>query len=164
MQLRQWLGGLALAAGLVLKGHGAAQTPPVGTVTPRIVVQAMGEGGFDVAAWSADSRFIFTASGVLRELLVWDAVSGVIVDRVRLPGLEKLGRRRSWLLLCQVLLTLTFFGLSMSDPRLALGSFALIAVIGAFSSATQDVVIDAWRIDVADEKAPVEILSSIYQF
>ena len=87
-----------------------------------------------------------------------------LVDRVRLPGLEKLGRRRSWLLLCQVLLTLTFFGLSMSDPRLALGSFALIAVIGAFSSATQDVVIDAWRIDVADDEAPVEILSSIYQF
>ena len=87
-----------------------------------------------------------------------------LVDRVRLPGLEKLGRRRSWLLLCQVLLTLTFFGLAMSDPRLALGSFALIAVVGAFSSATQDVVIDAWRIDVADEKAPVEILSSIYQF
>ena len=87
-----------------------------------------------------------------------------LVDRVRLPGLEKLGRRRSWLILCQALLTLAFFGLAMSDPRLALGSFALIAVIGAFSSATQDVVIDAWRIDVADEKAPVEILSSIYQF
>ena len=87
-----------------------------------------------------------------------------LVDRVRLPGLERLGRRRSWLLLCQLLLTLTFFGLSLSDPRLALGTFALIAVVGAFSSATQDVVIDAWRIDVADEQAPVEILSSIYQF
>jgi PAT family beta-lactamase induction signal transducer AmpG len=87
-----------------------------------------------------------------------------LVDRVRLPGLEKLGRRRSWLLVCQVLLTLTFFGLSLSDPRLQLGWFALVAVIGAFASATQDVVIDAWRIDVADERAPVEILSSIYQF
>ncbi|WP_240325512.1 AmpG family muropeptide MFS transporter [Sphingomonas mesophila] len=87
-----------------------------------------------------------------------------LVDRVRLPVLEKLGRRRSWLLVCQVLLTLTFFGLAMSDPRLALGWFALVAVIGAFASATQDVVIDAWRIDVADAKAPVEILSSIYQF
>ena len=87
-----------------------------------------------------------------------------LVDQVRLPGLEKLGRRRSWLIVCQVLLTLTFFGLAMSDPRLALGWFALVAVIGAFASATQDVVIDAWRIDVADEKAPVEILSSIYQF
>jgi PAT family beta-lactamase induction signal transducer AmpG len=87
-----------------------------------------------------------------------------LVDRVRLPVLEKLGRRRSWLLVCQVILTLTFFGLSVSDPRLALGWFALVAVIGAFASATQDVVIDAWRIDVADDRAPVEILSSLYQF
>src|SRR4028118_2024829 len=87
-----------------------------------------------------------------------------LVDRVRLPVLERFGRRRSWLLVCQVLLTLTFFALSVSDPRLQLGWFALVAVIGAFASATQDVVIDAWRIDVADEKAPVEILSSIYQF
>jgi PAT family beta-lactamase induction signal transducer AmpG len=87
-----------------------------------------------------------------------------LVDRVRLPGLERLGRRRSWLLLCQILLTGTFFALSVSDPRLQLGWFALVAVIGAFASATQDVVIDAWRIDVADERAPIEILSSIYQF
>jgi PAT family beta-lactamase induction signal transducer AmpG len=87
-----------------------------------------------------------------------------LVDRVRLPGLEKLGRRRSWLIVCQILLTLTFFAMALSDPRLQLGWFALVAVIGAFASATQDVVIDAWRIDVADDKAPVEILSSIYQF
>ncbi len=87
-----------------------------------------------------------------------------LVDRVQLPVLERLGRRRSWLLLCQILLTCTFFGLALSDPRIALGWFALVAVIGAFSSSTQDVVIDAWRIDVADDQAPVEILSSIYQF
>ena len=87
-----------------------------------------------------------------------------LVDRVRLPVLERLGRRRGWLLACQLLLTATFFALSLSDPRLQLGWFALVAVIGAFASATQDVVIDAWRIDVADAKAPVEILSSIYQF
>ena len=87
-----------------------------------------------------------------------------LVDRVRLPGLERFGRRRSWLFVCQALLTLTFLAMSLSDPRLQLGWFALVAVIGAFASATQDVVIDAWRIDVADERAPVEILSSIYQF
>lgn len=87
-----------------------------------------------------------------------------LVDRFQLPVLNRLGRRRSWLLLCQVLLVLTFFSLAASDPRVALGTFALIAVIGAFASATQDVVIDAWRIDVADERATVEILSAIYQF
>ena len=87
-----------------------------------------------------------------------------LVDRVPLPLLSRLGRRRGWLLLCQLILVATFFALSLSDPRLAIGAFALVAVIGAFASATQDVVIDAWRIDVADEQATVEILSAIYQF
>ncbi len=87
-----------------------------------------------------------------------------LVDRFPLPLLARFGRRRSWLLLTQVLLVGTFFALSASDPRLDIGWFALVAVIGAFASATQDVAIDAWRIDVADERATVEILSSIYQF
>ena len=118
-------------------------------------------------AWLGEWKIDLATIGVLSWIglaYAFKFLWSPLVDRVRLPGLERLGRRRSWLVLCQVVLTLTFFGLSMSDPRLALGSFALIAVIGSFSSATQDVVIDAWRIDVADEKAPVEILSSIYQF
>ena len=87
-----------------------------------------------------------------------------LVDRVGLPGLKQLGRRRGWLFLCQFVLVGTFFALSATDPRLTLGWFAVLAVIAAFASATQDVVIDAWRIDVADERAPVDILSAIYQF
>ncbi len=66
----------------------AAQAPPgiPPVITPRIIVQALGQGGFDVAAWTADSRFVFTASGLRRELLLWDVAAGVIVDRVRLPS------------------------------------------------------------------------------
>lgn len=86
-----------------------------------------------------------------------------LVDRTRLPVLGRLGRRRGWLIVCQLVLAATFLSLSLTDPRLAIGTFALVAVIGAFASATQDVVIDAWRIDVADDTATVEILSSIYQ-
>ena len=37
-------------------------------------------------------------------------------------------------------------------------------MIGAFASATQDIAVDAWRIDVADERTPVELLSAVYQF
>jgi PAT family beta-lactamase induction signal transducer AmpG len=87
-----------------------------------------------------------------------------LVDRLGLPGLKRFGRRRSWLFLCQIVLVGAFFALSITDPRLTLGWFAVLAVIAAFASATQDVVIDAWRIDVADERAPVDILSAIYQF
>ena len=85
------------------------------------------------------------------------------VDRTVLPGLGRLGRRRGWLILCQLVLAGTFLSLSLTDPSLAIGTFAMVAVIGAFASATQDVVIDAWRIDVADERATVDILSSVYQ-
>ena len=118
-------------------------------------------------AWLGEWKIDLATIGVLSWIglaYAFKFLWSPLVDRVRLPGLERLGRRRSWLLVCQVLLTLTFFALAMSDPRLQLGWFALVAVIGAFASATQDVVIDAWRIDVADERAPVEILSAIYQF
>ena len=72
---------------LLLPSTAAAQSPPpAAIVKPKIIVQAMSEGGFDVAAWSADSRFVFTASGLLRELLVWNAATGAIVDRLRLPS------------------------------------------------------------------------------
>src|SRR5215207_8154566 len=118
-------------------------------------------------AWLGEWKIDLATIGVLSWIglaYAFKFLWSPLVDRVRLPVLERFGRRRSWLLVCQLLLTATFFGLSLSDPRLELGWFALVAVIGAFASATQDVVIDAWRIDVADEQAPVEILSSIYQF
>jgi PAT family beta-lactamase induction signal transducer AmpG len=87
-----------------------------------------------------------------------------LVDQWRPPLLARLGRRRSWILLCQILLSLCFLGLAASDPAVSLGMVAAIAVFGAFASATMNIAIDAWRVDVADERATVEILSTIYQF
>jgi PAT family beta-lactamase induction signal transducer AmpG len=49
-------------------------------------------------------------------------------------------------------------------PATNIGTFAIFAVIAALASATQDVAVDAWRIDVADEQTPVELLSAVYQF
>jgi PAT family beta-lactamase induction signal transducer AmpG len=87
-----------------------------------------------------------------------------LVDRFPLPLLDRLGRRKSWILLCQVLLVLGFVGLAATNPARAIGSFALFAFLAALASATQDVAVDAWRIDVADAETPVELLSAIYQF
>jgi PAT family beta-lactamase induction signal transducer AmpG len=87
-----------------------------------------------------------------------------LVDRFPLPFLESLGRRKSWILLCQGVLVLAFAGLAMTDPRHAIGTFALFAFFGALASATQDIAIDAWRIDQADEDNPIELLSALTQF
>jgi MFS transporter, PAT family, beta-lactamase induction signal transducer AmpG len=86
-----------------------------------------------------------------------------LIDKVRLPLLERLGRRKSWLLPIQILLGLIFIVMSAVSPVSALGLFSFMAGIGAIASATQDIVIDGWRVEVADEVAPLEIMSSIYQ-
>ncbi len=87
-----------------------------------------------------------------------------LVDRFELPVLNKLGRRKSWIFLCQCVMVVAFAVLSRLNPVTGMGWFAILAVIAAIASATQDVAVDAWRIDVADEKTPVELLSPIYQF
>jgi MFS transporter, PAT family, beta-lactamase induction signal transducer AmpG len=87
-----------------------------------------------------------------------------LVDRLPLPLLERLGRRRSWIILCQGILILAFGGIAATNPTTNIGTFAVFAFIAALASATQDVAVDAWRIDVADAETPVELLSPIYQF
>ncbi len=87
-----------------------------------------------------------------------------LVDRWRLPGLDRLGRRKGWIVLCQAVLLAALIGLALTNPRLAIGPFATLAFIAALASATQDVAIDAWRIEAADEASPVELLAAIYQF
>lgn len=73
-----------------------------------------------------------------------------LVDRAAVPWLTRfLGHRRSWMLICQGLIILGLLLIAGSDPAADLGLVALFAVFVGFSSATQDIVIDAWRIEAA---------------
>ncbi|MFC1362237.1 MAG: AmpG family muropeptide MFS transporter, partial [gamma proteobacterium symbiont of Ctena orbiculata] len=73
-----------------------------------------------------------------------------LVDRLKLPWLsEKLGRRRGWMLLAQLSIITGLCGLAFSDPRDGLQGFVMLALMVAFSSATQDIAIDAYRIERA---------------
>jgi MFS transporter, PAT family, beta-lactamase induction signal transducer AmpG len=87
-----------------------------------------------------------------------------VVDRVRLPGLERLGRRKSWIALGQSVVGICLALLALTNPAVAIGSFVLIAFIAAIAAASHDIAIDAWRIDQADEETPIELLSAVYQF
>ncbi|MEE4207593.1 MAG: MFS transporter [Erythrobacter sp.] len=86
-----------------------------------------------------------------------------LIDKVNIAGLHRLGRRKQWMVPAQLLLGGILVTMSLLEPRTQLGWFSLLAGIGAFASATQDIAINAWRIDVADEKATLDILSTVYQ-
>jgi PAT family beta-lactamase induction signal transducer AmpG len=73
-----------------------------------------------------------------------------IVDRVPLPILTRLfGKRRSWMLLAQIAIAICIFNMSLSDPKHGVLSIAIWALALAFSAATQDIAMDAWRVESA---------------
>nr|WP_107853115.1 AmpG family muropeptide MFS transporter [Oceanimonas marisflavi] len=76
-----------------------------------------------------------------------------LVDRLPLPLLSRwLGRRRSWMLLSQGIIMAALTGMALSDPTTDLAQLAVFALAVAFASATQDIVIDAYRIESAPER------------
>jgi len=86
-----------------------------------------------------------------------------IVDAWDVPVLARLvGRRRAWMMVCQLAIVVGLIGAGMSDPVTSLATTAAFTLLVAFGSATQDVVIDGWRIDAA----PLEkqgIMAAAYQ-
>jgi len=74
-----------------------------------------------------------------------------LVDRLPIPLLTRwLGRRRSWLLLSQTVIVLGLAGMALSDPKQTLDAIVWFAVLVAVGSATQDIALDAFRIESAD--------------
>lgn len=74
-----------------------------------------------------------------------------IVDRWRLPVLHRLGRRRSWMLLAQIAIAIGLIAMAQQDPSASAEIVACLAVFTAFASATQDIAVDAFRIESGDE-------------
>jgi PAT family beta-lactamase induction signal transducer AmpG len=76
-----------------------------------------------------------------------------VVDRLKLPILDRLlGKRRSWILLAQAGIATGLYLMANVDPVNATQTLALCGLLVAFSSATQDVAIDAYRIEIAEER------------
>lgn len=86
-----------------------------------------------------------------------------LLDKVDIPGLRRLGKRKQWIAPMQLIIGIALVVMAGLDPASSLAMFSLLAAIGAFASATQDIGINAWRIDVADEVATIDILSTITQ-
>src|SRR5262249_41225470 len=87
-----------------------------------------------------------------------------IIDRVDAPGLGWLGRRRGWMAVTQLLIAAGLVGIAATGLRAGLATVGLLALIVAFSSSTQDIVVDAWRIEAAANSDELGLLSAAYQF
>lgn len=70
-----------------------------------------------------------------------------IVDRVRLPLFDRLGRRRGWALFAQIWLMAAIWGMAVTNPALNPVNMAVFAFLMVVASATQDIVLDAYRIE-----------------
>ncbi len=86
-----------------------------------------------------------------------------LVDRLPIPVLTRLlGRRRSWLLLSQAVIMLALVGMATTDPRLSVTPIVWAALAVAFASATQDIALDAYRIESASVQRQAA-LAATYQ-
>src|SRR3990167_2710032 len=117
----------------------------------------LGEAGIDK---SAVTFFSWAALGYSFKF-VW----APLVDELPVPVLTKLlGRRRAWLLIAQLLIICAISIMAFSDPSLGqsyLYQMAVGAVLLGFSAATQDIVIDAYRIELAETQMQT-VLASTY--
>ena len=118
-------------------------------------------------AWLTEAKVELETMGVFSLIglaYAFQFLWSPLVDRVNIPFFRRFGKRKQWIVPAQLLLGTVLVLLSLSNPTDSnMGWFSLLAGIGALASATQDIAINAWRIDVADEEATLDILSTVYQ-
>ncbi|MEO0879896.1 MAG: MFS transporter [Pseudomonadota bacterium] len=86
------------------------------------------------------------------------------LDRVPVPFLEKkIGRRRAWMAVAQVGVAAALTAMSFANPGNNLFYVAIVAILIAFTSATQDIAVDAWRIEAAGDEEQ-GMMAAMYQY
>ena len=106
--------------------------------------------------WLTDNGVSMTHIGLFAYTLLpysFKFVWAPLLDQVRLPVLHRLlGKRRSWMLVAQFGILVAFAGLWFSNPQTDLVRVAAFALLLGFSGASQDISVDAWRIEIAPQE------------
>ena len=112
--------------------------------------------GQTLAYWLRIEGVSLTAIGLLASVTTPYALKFLwapVMDHLKLPWLtRRLGRRRGWLLACQVSLMAAIVALGSGDPTKSVWFIAILAFLVAFASASQDIVVDAYRVEICDER------------
>jgi MFS transporter, PAT family, beta-lactamase induction signal transducer AmpG len=147
-RLRAWLDALAVYRDrrvLAMLFLGFASGLPFGALAEPL------------SAWLTESGLAKAEIGLFALVSVPYSLKFVFapfVDRLPLPMFSRrFGRRRGWALASQLLLIAVLAGLGMTDPSIGAAWTAVLAVAVAFASATQDTVVDAYRVEILEERA-----------
>lgn len=112
--------------------------------------------GNTLSAWLKESGVDYGAIGVASFVTFaynFKFVWAPAVDKVRLPLFCRLGQRRGWLLFALLLLAVGLFGMAMMPPAESLQRFLGMTLLAAFAGATVDIVVDAYRVEIAPPEA-----------
>jgi len=116
--------------------------------------------GSAMTAWLQESGLTRTAIGFFGSIFVAYTLNFLwapLLDRFKLPLIHRIGQRKSWILLTQGIIFLSTLAIAQTDPKLGITVLSFIAFTLAIASATQDISIDAYRIEIIDQKE-VEII------
>jgi len=117
--------------------------------------------------WLRDEHTSLTAIGFLSWVGIAYSLKFLwapLMDRVDLPLFRRLGHRRGWMMFSQIVIGLALFAMAGTGAKAGLAQLGAFALVVAFASSTQDIVVDAWRIESADNGEEQGLLASAYQF
>ncbi len=122
--------------------------------------------GNTLSYWLRDAGTSLTAIGFISWVGLAYSLKPLwapIVDRTDAPLFGRFGRRRGWMFASQSMVCLGLIAMSLIGPAGGLATLGAFALVVAFASSTQDIVIDAWRIEVAENGNELGVLSSAAQ-
>ena len=111
--------------------------------------------GSSLTVWLKEagmSRTNIGFAGLIYSVYAINYLWAPLVDRIQLPLFCRFGRRKSWIIFCQTIIVFFCFLISLLDAGTDSKLIVLLALVIASASATQDVAIDAYRIDRIDPK------------
>ena len=117
--------------------------------------------------WLRDEHTSLTAIGFLSWVGIAYSLKFLwapLIDRVDLPLFKRLGHRRGWMMFSQIVVGLALAAMGGTGTKVGLARLGAFALVVAFAAATQDIVVDAWRIESADDGEEQGLLASAYQF
>ena len=123
--------------------------------------------GNTLGYWLRDEHTSLTAIGFLSWVGIAYSLKFLwapLIDRVDLPLFKRLGHRRGWMMFSQIAVGLALAAMGGAGTKAGLGRLGAFALVVAFAAATQDIVVDAWRIESADDGEEQGLLASAYQF